>query len=199
MTGVWLYEIADLTGMRKTEIEHIKAFASRTVDRARPAYGRFRVDRPRRTVFFATTNDEDYLQSQTGNRRFWPVPVGRIDLEALARDRDQIWAEAVVREAEGKPIHLPESMWHAASEEQNQRTESDEWAAAIHNYLNMPDKIKADVSITDVLVDNQFLRLESGRVGRREQMRAGSILRRLGFTKYRKRLSGNAFEYRYKR
>lgn len=199
MTGVWLYEIADLTGMRKAEIEHIKAFASRTSDRARPAYGRFRVDRPRRTIFFATTNDDEYLQSQTGNRRFWPVTVSRVDLEALRRDRDQLWAEAVVYEKRGDSIVLPERLWHAASHEQDSRTESDEWSAAIHNYLNLAERTKHDVSITDVLVDNQFLRIESGRVGRREQMRAGNILRRLGFTKYRKRLAGNAFEYRYKR
>ena len=199
MTGVWLYEIADLTGMKKTEIEHIKAFASRTSDRARPAYGRFRVDRPRRTIFFATTNDDEYLQSQTGNRRFWPVPVSRVDLAALRADRDQLWAEAVTYEKRGDSIVLPERLWNIASHEQDSRTESDEWSAAIHKYLDMPDKIKADVSITDVLVDNQFLQIEQGRVGRREQMRAGNILRRLGFTKYRKRLAGNAFEYRYKR
>lgn len=199
MTGIWLYEIADLTGMKKTDVEHIKSFASRKVDRARPAYGRYRVDRKRSTVFFATTNDDEYLQSQTGNRRFWPVITGRIDLEALRADRDQLWAEAALRESKGESIRLPERLWAAAGDEQNQRTESDQWSAAIHNYLNMPDKIKNDVSITDALVDNQFLQIESGRVGRREQMRAGAILRRLGFTKYRKRLSGNAFEYRYRR
>ena len=84
MCGIWLYEIADLTGMKKADIEHVKAFASRKVDRARPAYGRFRVDRPRRTVFFATTNDDEYLKSQTGNRRFWPVPTTCIDLDGLS-------------------------------------------------------------------------------------------------------------------
>lgn len=199
MMGIWLYEIADLTGMKKTDVEHIKSFASRKVDRARPAYGRYRVDRKRATVFFATTNDDEYLQSQTGNRRFWPVVTGRIDLGGLRVDRDQLWAEAAAREAKGESIRLPERLWGAAGEEQNQRTESDEWSAAIHNYLNMAEKLKADVNITDVLVDNQFLRLEAGRVGRREQMRAGAILRRLGFVKYRKRLAGNAFEYRYRR
>jgi hypothetical protein len=197
MCGVWLYEIADLTGMRKADIEHIKAFASRTWDRARPAYGRFRVDRPRRTVFFATTNDDEYLKSQTGNRRFWPVTVSRIDLIGLRRDRDQIWAEASVCEARGDSIGLPERLWHAASEEQNQRLESDEWSAAIDKYLQ--EKNKLDVSIMEVLVDNQFLQIEPGRVGRPEQIRAGAILRRMGMLKYRKRLSGNAMEWRYRK
>jgi hypothetical protein len=199
MTGIWLYEIADLSGMKKAEVDHVKSFASRKVDRARPAYGRFRVDQARRTVFFATTNDDEYLKSQTGNRRFWPIVIGVIDLDALRRDRDQLWAEAAAREAEGCSIGLPERLWHAAGEEQNQRTESDEWSAAIHSYLHKPDKPVYDTSIMEVLSGNQFLQLDPGRIGRGEQMRAGSILRRMGLTKYRKRLAGNAFEWRYRR
>lgn len=199
MAGIWLYEIADLTGMKRAEIEHVKAFASRKVDRARPAYGRFRVDRARRTIFFATTNDDEYLKSQTGNRRFWPVVIGRIDLEALRQDRDQLWAEAARLEADGRSIALPENLWSAAAVEQNQRTESDEWSAAIHNFLEMPEKPRRDVSIMEALAENQFLQVERSRVGRAEQMRAGAILRRMGFVKYRKRLAGNAFEWRYRR
>ena len=71
LAGVWLYEIAELANIRKTEVEHIKAFASRTHDRARPAYGHFRVDQPRRCVLFATTNNDQYLKE--ADRRFWPV------------------------------------------------------------------------------------------------------------------------------
>jgi hypothetical protein len=48
LRGIWLFEIADLAGMRRAEVERVKAFASRTHDRARPAYGRRRVDAPRR-------------------------------------------------------------------------------------------------------------------------------------------------------
>jgi predicted P-loop ATPase len=65
LRGRWLYEIADLSGMERSEVEHIKAFASRTRDRARPAYGRCLVEQPRRCVLFATTNADAYLRSQT--------------------------------------------------------------------------------------------------------------------------------------
>jgi len=194
MAGIWLYEIADLTGMRKADIDHIKSFASRKVDRARPAYGRFRVDRARRTIFFATTNDDEYLKSQTGNRRFWPVPTGKIDLDSLRRDRNQLWAEAAVVEARGESIGLPERLWVVAGEEQNQRLEVDPWYPDIANYIAL--KGLAEVSTRDVLVDNQFLRIEPSRVGRWEQIRAGNILRQLGFVRYKKRI-GNASVNRY--
>jgi hypothetical protein len=94
MRGVWLYEIADLAGMSKADVDRTKAFASRVSDRARPAYGRHRIEQPRRCVFFATTNNTEYLKSQTGNRRFWPVKTSKIDIQGLRRDRDQLWAEA---------------------------------------------------------------------------------------------------------
>ena len=195
--GVWLYEIGELTGLLKSEVAHVKAFASRTVDRARPAFGRYRVDRKRRTVFFATTNDDEYLKSQNGNRRFWPFPVGRIDLEGLRRDRDQLWAEAAVCEARGESIALPERLWGEAAEQQNQRLEADEWSSPIHNYVEL--KQASDYGIMDVLVDNQFLQLLPSQVGQRERTRAGNILRRLGFTKFRKRLGGDVLEWRYRR
>jgi predicted P-loop ATPase len=117
--GVWLYEIADLAGMRRADVEKVKAFATRTHDRARPAYGRRRVDAPRRCIFIATTNEDEYLQSQTGNRRFWPVKTGTIDIEALHLDRDQLWAEADEIAAKGDPLVLPKELWATASEAQD--------------------------------------------------------------------------------
>ena len=197
--GVWLYEIAELTGMRRAEVEHIKAFASRTIDRARPAYGRFRIDRPRRTVFIATTNDDQYLKSESGNRRFWPVVTGEINLSGLATDRDQLWAEASWQEASGCSIGLPEKLWGAAGAEQEQRLEDDVWTSSILKYVDFPKHEKDDVSILEVLTDNQFLRLEPGNVGRTEQMRAGAVLRRLGWMRYRRRQHGGPLEWRYRR
>jgi predicted P-loop ATPase len=127
MAGVWLYEIADLAGMSRADVDRTKAFASRQSDRARPAYGRHRVERPRRGILFATTNNETYLKSQTGNRRFWPVKTGRIDLDALRRDRDQLWAEAASIEATGASLKLPEHLWNEAAAEQEKRRDPDPW------------------------------------------------------------------------
>jgi hypothetical protein len=127
LRGVWVYEIADLSNIRKAEVEHVKAFASRTHYRARPAYGRARIDLPRRGVIWATTNNAEYLKSQSGNRRFWPVPVSVIDVEALKRDRDQLFAEAAILEGDGMSIVLPKELWGVATMEQELRRESDPW------------------------------------------------------------------------
>ena len=127
MEGVWLYEIADLTGISRAEVEKVKAFASRQIDRARAAYARKRTDRPRRCIFFATTNERTYLASQTGNRRFWPVACGHIDVGGLAADRDQLWAEAAELEAGGESLFLPESLWGEAAALQEARREVDPW------------------------------------------------------------------------
>jgi hypothetical protein len=73
--GVWIYELAELAGYGKVDVNKFKNFVSQTVDRARPAYGRNRIDRPRRCIFVATTNDDNYLRDHTGNRRYWPVKL----------------------------------------------------------------------------------------------------------------------------
>jgi predicted P-loop ATPase len=126
--GVWIYEIAELSGLHKSEVEKVKAFASRQEDKARPAYGRKVEIRPRTCVFFGTTNDNEYLQDQTGNRRFWPVAIVRVDIEAVRRDRDQLFAEAVAAEAMGESLVLPEELWPDAEVRQESRVASDPWA-----------------------------------------------------------------------
>jgi predicted P-loop ATPase len=125
--GIWLYEIADLAGLRRAEVEKVKAFASRTHDRARPAYGRRRIDAPRRCIFIATTNEDEYLKSQTGNRRFWPVAIGSIDMEGLRRDRDQLWAEAAQAETAGETITLAPELLATVAHAQDARREHDPW------------------------------------------------------------------------
>jgi predicted P-loop ATPase len=93
--------------MRKAEVEKVKAQLSRFEDRTRPAYGRAVIDTPRSGVSWGTTNDTEYLRSQTGNRRFFPIPVGRIDVGGLVRDRDALWGEAMDVHRQRESIMLP--------------------------------------------------------------------------------------------
>lgn len=127
MEGVWIYELSEMSGLNKSEVDRMKAFASRDVDRARMSYGRFSEARGRQTIFIGTTNEHKYLKDRTGNRRFLPVKTGMIDLEALRHDRDQLWAEAAKLEAEGESIVLPQELWAVAAAEQEDRLEDDPW------------------------------------------------------------------------
>lgn len=107
----WIHEMAELASVRKADIEAYKAFTSASEDKVRPPYGRVRETFRRRCVFAGTTNDPDILQDHTGNRRYWIVPVGDIDIDSLRRDRDQLWAEAVVR------YHAGEQWWLTDAEQ----------------------------------------------------------------------------------
>ncbi len=99
---------------------------------------------PRRCVFFATTNDKEYLLSQTGNRRFWPVETSHIDKQALRADRDQLWAEAALREAQRELIVLDQKLWEDAREQQEERRSKDPWE---NKLLMIPDTVRTKEGI----------------------------------------------------
>jgi predicted P-loop ATPase len=94
------------------------------------------VDIPRQCVFVATTNEATYLRDPTGNRRFWPVKCGRIRLDALHRDRDQLWAEAVHRFDSGEPWHPTGPEIELTAHEQAQRVLVTELEQRIAEYLD---------------------------------------------------------------
>lgn len=123
--GKWLIEVPELSGMAAREVEHVKALITRTEDTARLAYARTATTVARQFILAATTNDSHYLRDTTGNRRFWPVKVGSLDLVALAADRDQLWAEAAAIEARGEPLTLPRELWAVAAVAQEEREAPD--------------------------------------------------------------------------
>jgi hypothetical protein len=178
LAGVWLFEIAELSNIRKTEVEHIKAFASRTHDRARPAYGRTRVDQPRRCILFATTNDDQHLK--VADRRFWPVRTTTIDIEALKRDRDQLWAEAGQQEAEGASIVLDRKLWNPARAEQEAREESDPWDAVLGETVGTVEQDEERVSSTDLLTIVLGIHISKQRD--LDYKRLGRCMRRIGWS-----------------
>lgn len=136
LSGVWIYELAELSGMDFKQIEQVKAYLTSSTDKFRKSYGRNPGKKPRNTVFAGTTNSDRYLRDTTGNRRFWPVRIRGSDLEALAEDRDQLWAEAVVR------YHAGEEWWPSSPEQvqmcvaaQRERTERDPWEDILTDWL----------------------------------------------------------------
>lgn len=153
--GVWVGEVGELQGLRKGEVETLKAQLSRQTDKARMAYARLSTRAPRQCIFIGTTNNgkaAPYLMDATGNRRFWPVEVvGAIDLEALQRDVDQLWAEACVREDEGVSIHLPPELWSIAAAEQAKREQDNAFTDALWPLLGDKEGWVESLHVWDAL------------------------------------------------
>lgn len=97
LRGRLIVEWGELSGMGKRDREHLKNFLSQQTDSYRQVYGMTETDWPRTAVFIGTTNETTYLADSTGNRRFWPVSVGRIDIDRLREDAPLLWGEAVRR------------------------------------------------------------------------------------------------------
>ena len=95
LQGKWLIELGELTNVKRSDHNLVKAYLVRRTDTVRPHYGRIMADVPRQSVFIGTVNEGQYLKDPTGNRRFWPVKVGDCDVKGLTAVRDQLFAEAV--------------------------------------------------------------------------------------------------------
>lgn len=136
LRGIWGYEFSEIDSLRKHEVNQLKAFISSQVDRQRDPYERRVSNVPRCTVFAGTVNEGGYLSDATGGRRFWPLELReRIDVAALAANRDQLWAEAAALEADGVSLVLPSKLWAAAGERQEAETIDDPWTDTLRDYL----------------------------------------------------------------
>lgn len=176
LKGKWIIELPELSAMRKSDTEAVKAFLSRTEERYRPAYGRSEVIEPRRCVFAGTTNRSDYITDETGGRRFWPVIVGEVHLVDLSRDREQIWAEAVNLYLSGAPWWLDQDAEKDAAAIVADRAADDPWSADVLAAVE-------GLSETGTRQVLQHLNLPPDRWTTSESMRIASILTRAGWKK----------------
>ena len=176
LRGKWLIEVSEMHAMNRTESSQLKAFITRTHERYRPSYGRKEVIEPRQCVFIGTTNRNVYLKDETGGRRFCPIKTGTIDVDALARDRDQLFAEAVVSYQQGTQWWPDKDFEHEhIMPQQAARYEADVWEENIVDYLKMNTKV------TIGQVARGPLNIETPRIGRAEQNRIAAALQRLGW------------------
>ena len=184
LRGKWLIEIPELSAFTKADVEALKAFITRDTERFRPPYGRLEVIEPRQSVFVGTTNRDTYLKDETGGRRFWPVPVGLIDLEALRRDRDRLFAEAVARFKE-RPKWWPDATFEKTfiAPEQEKRRETDPWEGPIAGYV---DGTTLNVTSLNRATVTDIARLGLGfdvmaKVSTADQRRIAAVLKTLGW------------------
>jgi predicted P-loop ATPase/phage/plasmid primase-like uncharacterized protein len=143
--GVWCIEIGELAAMRRTHVEAVKAWLSRSKDRFRPPYGHTVIEQPRQSVAAGTTNADTFLTDETGNRRVWSIRCGEIDLKALKADRDRLWAEAAHRYRKGERYWLHEPALIAiAAEVQAEFMEEEVHEEGIRLYLETVSSTTAD-------------------------------------------------------
>jgi predicted P-loop ATPase len=203
-SGPAIFELGELSGLRKQEVEAIKAFLSASEDDLRPLYEAPRKAQ-RRCVFVGTTNRDDYLRDETGGRRFWPLKVTRpIDIPLVLAEREQWFAEAIaLLEAGGTWWLEGEHVTYLAQVEQDERYEDDIWEQPIIRWLadkaapvaeptnatnqmaEEMNKQKAGDCVTTVQVAEYALKVELKNAKNMEGVRINKILRRLGWVPVR--------------
>lgn len=169
MTGKWILELAELSNIRRHDLELIKAIITRTHDTYRSPYERAPADHHRQCVFAGTIDRGNWNTDEAGGRRWWPVSIGKIDLEWLASRREQLFAEALHRFDEHDSWHnVP---LHDAAAAQVLRRPRDEWTRLIGEYLEL---ITVDVPLAGVL--KNALGLKPSEWTASNQSRARTIL-----------------------
>jgi predicted P-loop ATPase len=194
MAGVWLVEIAEMDALMRASSSATKSFLTRRFDRFRPPYGKHLIKVQRQCVFAGTINPPigGYLKDPTGARRFWPIACrDTIDRDGIERDRDQLWAESVVRFKAGEAwwLETPELEALAAAE-QALRFKGDIWDEPVKRWIGRCN----DVSISEVSKGALMIKEPS----HADEIRIVAILKKLGFEKYRSR-QGSQRSNRYNR
>lgn len=195
MRGRLIAEIGELRGLHTKELEGIKAFITRTHENWVPKYREFAVQFPRRLVFIGTTNKDEFLADETGNRRWLPVRVGQVHVDNIRRDRLQLWAEA--RELfTGSGVQYATAQ-ALAGDAHSEHTIQDSWVDVVGDWLDRPDDLTNDaprtrkfLRVTEVLVE--ALGFTERNISRKEETRMSTTLRALGYARKKVRIDGKS-------
>ncbi len=201
LRGVWIVELSELAAMGRAELERQKVFISQQAERFRLPYGHRIVHVPRQCVFIGTTNSDTWLKDETGGRRFWPVRCGRIDLARLKADRDQLWAESVVRYRAGASWWLDDAeVIQQAVEEQRGRFLEDPWAGEAVKYAEEESILPMSAPRGSVSIPEILTRMGID-LAKRDQVamnRVARCIKSAGWERFRQR-SGSGLEWRYRK
>lgn len=141
LQGYWIIEVGELAGLNRSEMNTIKGFLSKQEDIYRAPYGKRTVPHPRGCIIVGTTNDTEFLRDKTGNRRFWPIDLGKqLPTKNVWRDMptevSQIWAEAVEFYKKAEPLYMDKCLEEMAVKAQAEHLESDPKEGIILNFLD---------------------------------------------------------------
>jgi predicted P-loop ATPase len=139
----------------------------------------------------STNRDTGFLVDDTGNRRFWVIPVlaaPHIPVDGLLLERDAIWSAAVAAYKAGEPNHLGAQHSQQVDQENQSYLVDSPWKAAIQEWLGAPRN--AGRPITSELLLTEAISKPVERQGRADQMQVASIMRDLGYEKKRAWLEG---------
>ena len=181
MRGKLIAEIGELKGLHSRDMETIKAFVTRSHEKWVPKYREFETVFPRRLIFIGTSNRDQFLADDTGNRRWLPVRVNKVDVKKIREVVDQLWAEASVKfVCEGVSWQGAQELSTAAHAEFSFH---DEWTDRVQKWLisGCPglDSGVAGLSTSEVL--RLSIGLEGSKVRRADEMRVASVLKQLGY------------------
>lgn len=141
LQGYWIIEVGELAGLNRSEMNTIKGFLSKQEDIYRAPYGRRTIPHPRRCILVGTTNDTEFLRDKTGNRRFWPIDLGKQRVtknvwKDMPLEVSQIWAEAVDMYKKAEPLYMENHLEDMAVQAQAEHLESDPREGIILNFLD---------------------------------------------------------------
>lgn len=198
MRGRLVVELGELRGLHTRDAESIKAFISRTHENFVPKYKEFSVTFARRFLFIGTTNQDEFLADETGERRWLPVRVGRCDVDRIVADCLQLWAEARAAYERAGNVDWREAET-LAREVHAQHKLSDPWSPIVHDWLmgrgdyacdlGEPPCTRDFLQIHDIA--DGALGIAKSRLGRADTMRIGKILQGMGYSKQLKRVGGH--------
>lgn len=141
--GNWIIEVGELTGFNRSEMNAVKNFLSKQEDQYREPYGKHKSYYPRRCIIVGTTNDAEFLKDRTGNRRFWPVDLGKQEpVKNVWRDLPAeiplIWAEAVRYYSEGEVLYITGNAAEEALRQQEEHRIDNVKEGMIKEFLEIP-------------------------------------------------------------
>jgi len=185
MRGKVLFELAELGSLSRSDQRAVKAFLSQTHDEIRDPYARIPIMRPRRGIFVGTTNEVEYLTDNTGNRRYFPLKTGLVDVEYIREFRDQLFAEACSRVLNGEVCYISGEQDLALVEAMhNESVFVDTWESEIAAFIDG----KPSVDAKDLW---QLLGISATHRNNGHKMRLSGILRKLGYESTVLRSEGN--------